>query len=580
MGKVINYFYPNIDTVLKNGLTIEKLNHRSLDKISHEWDKFMKGLDVDPKIISDMIKKSWQRSLEYNVDPYHQTEEFLTKEEIKKQVSNNESLVKKFGDIILDIQRLARKNGLVIQIFNKEARNIQLIASSSSYKRELDNRNYILTNVSENTLGTNAVCLALMENRPVQVLGPEHFNHNLHNNYCFAAPIHNSNGDIIGAINISSYSHKHSVDNLMLVTFLAKLFDNISFIWDTIDELESYNDAINKTIEFIPQGILYVDSNDKIKCINNKLVNILCANAANINEQVSKLLVFLKDYETNDNLENEIIEFKNGVFTKPLAVTLKKITHPEKSSYEKIILIEEQVKSADSGFNETLYTFNDIVGQNEKLLEAKRIAQKVAKSNSSILIFGENGTGKEVFAQSIHNASTRRGKPFIAINCGAIPNELVESELFGYDTGAFTGAIKGGKKGKLELASGGTLFLDEIESMPLNMQVKLLRALSSKRICRVGGIKEIPIDVRIISATKKDLLEEADNGNFREDLYYRISTIAIKLPTLHERQEDIRLLTNHFIDKYSSELNLQGVKVNPVFYDALARYAWRGNFGN
>jgi transcriptional regulator with PAS, ATPase and Fis domain len=219
----------------------------------------------------------------------------------------------------------------------------------------------------------------------------------------------------------------------------------------------------------------------------------------------------------------------------------------------------------------------DIDGNNKNLIEVKSQAEVVAKSNSPVLIFGESGTGKELFAQAIHNASPRKGGPFVAINCGAIPHDLVESELFGYEPGAFTGASTNGKLGKMEIAYGGTMFLDEIESMPLNTQIKLLRALSTSKICRIGGIKEIPIDIRLISATKNDLLTEADKGNFREDLYYRISIITLKLPALRERKDDIPILAKYFIDMYSKEYGYKKLKVEDEFYEALSYYFWRGN---
>jgi len=571
MGKIIDHFQDNLDTLLKSGIAKEKFTRHSLNKISSEWQKFINGQRVDRTVVSDLIYSSWERCADNAVDPYHQNEEFFTKEQVGKLVKNNEMLVRKFGNIIRDVQRIARKKGLTVQLFNNEAKNIQLIALANINSQD---KVALLTDVSENALGTNAICLALRENRPVQTLGPEHFNHNLHDTFCSAAPLHNSKGNIIGVINVASYNYRGSTDNFILVNFLAKLLDNISLTLDTMDELESYNFAINETFSYLSQGMLYVDHEDEIKYFNKKVMEIFAADSTRIKGRISEFLALLKEY--NDEIQNEIIELEIGGLRKCLIVTVKKFFRPNTMQHEKIIIVEER-KSGNLQFEAALYTFNNIIGENEKILEAKHLAQKVAKSNSSILIFGDNGTGKEVFAQAIHNASSRKSHPFVAINCGAIPHELVESELFGYEAGAFTGAVKSGRKGKLEIAHGGTLFLDEIESMPLNMQVKLLRALSAKKICRVGGEREIPIDVRIISATKKDLLKEADNGNFRDDLYYRISTVTIALPALRERIDDIPLLTNHFIAKYAQELKLPTITVTPAFYDALSQYAWRGN---
>ncbi|MGL6105652.1 sigma-54 interaction domain-containing protein [Romboutsia sp.] len=220
-----------------------------------------------------------------------------------------------------------------------------------------------------------------------------------------------------------------------------------------------------------------------------------------------------------------------------------------------------------------MYTFDNIVGLDEKIRVMKNQAQIVASSDVPVMIIGESGTGKEVLAQSIHNASKRRHGPFIAINCGAIPENLVESELFGYEPGSFTGASKSGKKGLLEIASTGTVFLDEIESMPLYIQIKLLRALSTKKISKVGGVNEIQIDIRIISATKKNLLKESDKGLFREDLYYRISTVSISIPPLRERLDDIRHIVIYILrNSYNIDVNIE-----EEFFEALKYYYWRGN---
>jgi len=224
-----------------------------------------------------------------------------------------------------------------------------------------------------------------------------------------------------------------------------------------------------------------------------------------------------------------------------------------------------------------IFTFNDIVGKSEKLKSTLNLAKISSGIDSTILLQGESGTGKEMFAQAIHNASCRKEKPFVFLNCGAIPRELVASELFGYVEGAFTGAREGGHAGKFELADGGTLFLDEIGDMPFDAQVSLLRVLETKRITRVGGNEVIPVDVRVIAATNKDLQKEAASGNFREDLYYRLNVFPIQIPTLRERKDDIRVFINYFIEKYSSKIQKNFSGISPEFYRALELYPWPGN---
>ena len=223
------------------------------------------------------------------------------------------------------------------------------------------------------------------------------------------------------------------------------------------------------------------------------------------------------------------------------------------------------------------FSFDDIIALSRSMIELIEYAKKIADSPSSVLITGESGTGKEVFAQSIHQASSRRDAGFVAINCGAISPTLIESELFGYEEGAFTGARKGGRPGKFELADKGTLFLDEIGEMPPEMQVKLLRAIQEGRITRVGGQKEIPVDVRIIAATNRNPVEEIKKGKFRLDLYYRLNVIPLHIPPLRERREDIKPLFRLFLKQKAEVLNRRIPYISPLLFDKIQNYFWPGN---
>jgi len=222
------------------------------------------------------------------------------------------------------------------------------------------------------------------------------------------------------------------------------------------------------------------------------------------------------------------------------------------------------------------YTFNDILGNSKAIKNAKEIAKTYSKNDSTVLIFGETGTGKELFAHSIHNFSYRKDKPFVAVNCAALPEDLLESELFGYEEGAFTGARKGGKQGLFELAHNGTIFLDEISEMPIKLQARLLRVLQEKEIMRIGGDKIIPVDVRIIAATNKRLNEEVEKGRFREDLYYRLNVLNFTVPPLRERKEDIPILVREIIRKNYPEL-LEKNELLDEINGRFQNYSWPGN---
>ncbi|NJA51622.1 sigma 54-interacting transcriptional regulator, partial [Clostridioides difficile] len=219
----------------------------------------------------------------------------------------------------------------------------------------------------------------------------------------------------------------------------------------------------------------------------------------------------------------------------------------------------------------------NIIGESVAIRNSKKEALIASKSTSTVLITGESGTGKELFARAIHNHSNRVDNPFIAVNCAAIPDNLLESELFGYEEGAFTGAKKGGKLGMFEVAHKGSIFLDEIGDMSLHLQSKLLRVLQEKELNKIGSKSNVSIDVRIIAATNKDLEKMVQNGTFREDLYYRLNVIPIKLPSLRERKEDIPLIIKHMVKEYSKKLDKNVIDIDSRVVDAMMEYKWPGN---
>jgi two-component system response regulator PilR (NtrC family) len=273
--------------------------------------------------------------------------------------------------------------------------------------------------------------------------------------------------------------------------------------------------------------------------------------------------------------DTAIRAMKEGAYdyiTKPFKVDEIKLiirNALEKKNLEKENLLLKQVV-------QERYHFGNIVGQSPKMLELYRLLEKVAPTKTNILITGESGTGKELVAKAIHYNSPRKDKPFVTLNCGAIPESLIESELFGHMKGAFTDAVST-KKGLFEVADEGTIFLDEISELPLMMQVKLLRVIQDKEFKRVGGTEDIRVDVRIISATNKDLEEAVREKRFREDLFYRLNVIQIKLPPLRERKEDIPLLADHFLKKYSEELGKSITRISPEALQFLMNYDFPGN---
>jgi len=251
-----------------------------------------------------------------------------------------------------------------------------------------------------------------------------------------------------------------------------------------------------------------------------------------------------------------------------------------KSMVERLDALQRQVEYYERHYNSDLrarYRLDDLIGQGPAMTALKAMARRAAQSNATVLILGESGTGKELLAHAMHSESRRAPYPFVKVNCAAIPKDLLESELFGYEAGAFSGAARGGKPGKFELAHRGTIFLDEIGDMPLEMQAKVLRALQEREIQKVGGTKEIKVDVRIVAATNKDLLREVAAGRFREDLYYRLNVIELQMPPLREHLEDIPALVRSIMARVCAEAGIEVKALTPAALEALRRYHWPGN---
>mgnify|MGYP004547930279 CR=1 FL=1 len=353
-------------------------------------------------------------------------------------------------------------------------------------------------------------------------------------------------------------------------------------------ELQQVNNYLHSILSEISEGILVIDKDGNSEFLNYGPKDLWKDAAADIgayfrnllNDKTSNALnwMFLKKRPFFDT-EMRFVSGKRDLSFVISGVPLDNGA----DMVEKGILVLKPVTQVRkmvtrmSG-NQARFRFKDIVTISSQIQDVIFLAQQAAANDCNVLIEGESGTGKELFAQSIHNASLRRNGPFVAVNCGALPRELVASELFGYVEGSFTGAKKGGKPGKFELADGGTIFLDEIGDMPLDQQIALLRVIQERCVTRVGGESAIPVDVRIICATNRDLQQEAKDRNFREDLYYRLNVIGLKIPPLRDRKDDIMPLFCSFWANVTGGKPEDFLKLlQPEAVDILLRYDWPGN---
>ena len=553
---------------------MDQLNGIDMEAIGIQWEKMINNEPVDENVVSAIISKSWHRSALAGVNPYSFDENLYIKtEELERYFDSS----KKFIDDELRsiLQKIADEFDLSFLFYDNKCNMVSVLAVSENYR-------IIGYSSAEDIAGTNSICLALQYDTPIQVFGKEHYNKSLHRFNCSAAPIHDLDNNIIGAINIGGIiSHKHTLETLGLAQSIAKIVEDKIQINHMVAQLTISNQTLNNIIKYDSSGIVYLVDNEIIS-YNKSLLNmfeiISTDKTKSAHESISNILNQLKEHLHNDEIEGTELVININNEKKSFIVSMKQFYIDENKSVCRLYKFDNTNKYMRLNINNrAVYTFDDIIGRCKSMVRVKELAKRAARTSSAVLICGESGSGKELFAHAIHNESFRRNKAFVAINCGAIPSELIESELFGYEPGAFTGASNKIKFGKLEIASGGTFFFDEIDSMPLNVQIKLLRALSSNRITRIGGIREIPIDIRIIAATKKDLLKEIELGQFREDLYFRINIINISIPPLRERKEDIPILAKSFIDYYVKHSNISGIKIEPEFWEALKYYYWRGN---
>lgn len=382
--------------------------------------------------------------------------------------------------------------------------------------------------------------------------------------------------EVANALNIKDFPQ-----NKKIRIMLRNIEDKGSSIETILGEKDDLKNQINVVLELMKNGIIITDvsgvimsSNTKAKDILKKRTGVLESyNISNVIPELDNI----KSMRFINKKEEKIINIDGkNIIISYIPISNSNIVTGFVITLDDFAAIEDKQNDYRTKINfskpRAIYNFDNIIGDSDIINKVKNTAKMMASSNSSIMIFGESGTGKEIFAQSIHNASPRKRNNFVAVNCAAIPENLLESEMFGYEEGAFTGAKKEGKVGLFELAHNGTLFLDEIAEMTLLMQTKLLRVIEEMQIIKIGSNKVITVDVRIIAATNKNLRKHVDDGKFREDLYYRLNVLPITIPSLRERKEDIILLAKHFIQSLGKNIEL-----HPETERLMKSYNWGGN---
>ncbi|MGK7377315.1 sigma-54 interaction domain-containing protein [Planococcus sp. 1R117A] len=377
-----------------------------------------------------------------------------------------------------------------------------------------------------------------------------------------------------------------SANLLQLLTVIAELLNTKLVTYRTVESDFLASDIQSQLCENFSEGYITINKDEMVMYVNKMGTDILDEKAENITgKKLSECMELSID--PLEPLQTGVGWSEREVYAKTHKGRLHLVTtaipiNSAPGEYIGVILLFKEIKSVRKKLNDMVganaaFQFEQILYRSPEMNQLIHQAKISAQNEANILIEGESGTGKEMVAQAIHNYSNRSKGPFVAIDCSSIPRDLVESELFGYIEGAFTGAIKGGRMGKFELANGGTIFLDEIGEMPLEMQARLLRVIQSRQVVRVGSNEQLPIDIRIISATNRNLEEEVEKKNFRLDLFYRLNVIQLSVPPLRKRNHDILLLAQSFVQKASAREMKKQARITPSVVEVLENYSWPGN---
>ncbi|KAB3532517.1 sigma-54-dependent Fis family transcriptional regulator [Alkaliphilus serpentinus] len=533
------------------------------------------------------IQRSHQRCKTLGVDYTRvYSTKILKNEALDKKLAENRELIVTASPFMEQLYNFVKGSGFFAILTDGEGCILNVVGDEDVL--EVANKLEMIPGayMDEEHIGTNAMGTALAEGIPVQVSEEEHYIAAYHQWTCSAAPIRNPAGKIIGTLDLTGFSdfvHSHT---LGMVVAAVNAIEQTIRNNNINSRLVVAKRSIETLIDAITAGIFTVGPKGYIKTVNKTLQDMLGYSKDElVGKRIDEVLDGWQGIQTN--IANGIIYLEEESYAKGKKVkihcTLSCYPILDKNGFlQGTVCVIKEIKRMKRVANrlvgkQAFYTFDNIVGRSKEFTLLVDYAKKIADSPSTVLITGESGTGKEVFAQSIHNYSSRREEAFVALNCGALPRNLIEAELFGYEEGAFTGAKRGGYFGKFELADGGTLFLDEIGEMPLDMQTRLLRVLEEGTLYRIGGNKEISVDVRIIAATNKDLMEEVHKGNFRKDLFYRLNVLPLKLIPLRDRREDIPLLIDYFMIMKGLKLGKNPVSLQKPVIDAMVKYNWPGN---
>lgn len=543
------------------------------ESIRLERERFQAGFDTDPFIVRGVILASWHRSLKYRVNSIIEPAASADEEAMRDSIARNRDLVESAANTMEELVASINDPHSVIGLCDTAG----LALHSVGQKKDLALFTLFRRGhwFAEEHAGTNAVGLCLVEKRPVEVIGYEHYS-SIFQHWCgLAAPVPGRDGSLAGVLAVATSASSYHKHTLGVVKASARAISEQLRLRELLREQ-------SVMLELIDEGVIVLDSQDRIVSMNGKAARMLQIDPKSSGRGIAEVV---KDSPVLFSALSGRLKFHDQESTLLLAsggqTQCVLSLAPVASTGGLVLTLREAKRMREYTVRtigaKSVYTFEHIIGDSEPLRKVLALARVATRSDITTLILGESGTGKELFAQAIHHAGSRHNGPFVVVNCGALPRSLIESELFGYAEGAFTGAKRTGKPGKFELADGGTIFLDEVGEMPLDAQASLLRLLQEGELTRIGGNRQIKINIRVIAATNKNLEEEVRKKAFREDLFYRLNVFTLLIPPLRLRKADIRPLGEHFLAKFAASLGKPVTGFSAEALSVLMRHSWPGN---
>ena len=545
------------------------------------WRTFCAGGGFEAADLRPEVAASWRRcaSLPFRPDDWEYRPQVLSDAQTRELLQQNAQPLDIVLPVVKDLMALVAGSGFIALLTDATGR--ALWADGDPADRPAMAATNLVPGAiwNEETVGTCAIAMVMAQAHPCQVIGPEHYWQRLHTLTCSAAPICGTDGRLLAILNLSGLQQRVNAHTLGMVIASARAVERQLRLHEAAQHLAMKNQELDTSLSLIADGVILLDAGLRVRKMNAVAGALLQADADRVAGLPLAALLGDNALETALRAGRRIAE-EEWLFTrKERALRCVVSARPVPDSDETVLMLREtrdirRLVQRVRG-DQARFTVDDITGVSRKMEDVRRRVRAACSTSSTVLILGESGTGKELVAHAIHSASARRHGPFITVNCGAIPRNLLESELFGYEAGAFTGAARPGGAGGGGLAGGGPILQDEIGDKPLEMQVSLLRVLQSREVTRVGGSYAIAVDVRVIAATNRNLALEVQEGNFRSDLLYRLDVLNICIPPFRERREDIPVLIEAVLSRWVARG--RSIRFTAAAMEALRNYNWPGN---